>query len=674
MNKQTVDLLKKIITEERGMLTLDSLPASFNVSRRTFYNYWEEIDDYLNSLHCTNAVCFDGRKFRFTGTPAQRDYLTASINSMTFYEYRLSAMERQIIIATTLITADTPIKNDYFKEIFYVSRNTINNDLQRLRSISNVDPACFQATYAGLVLACSELQKRNLLLQLMSTETDFNDYFMNQPTNPCIAYLAQHLKFDRYRRLAENSIKKAEGLLDLKLSDTDFYRLLTILIFQITRVESGHIIKGNSTRSHNFNSWGQFSTTIFDQLKDEITVNPLEIEFFTKTVQEMDMALKIGNSPRDSVFFSLTIREFLQKISFYYKIDLLSDNLLFEYLCAHITACYHRLKSGKQLDNPYLNETQRQYPRDFEIIKQNIYILENGLNLALNDSETAYILMHILASIERGKFNHYVPNILVTCSAGMATGNFLAMQINRHFRVHLIDVCSVHKMDEMLASHNIDLIISTVPIESSIIPALTVSVILSEIDLARIRACLSELESSQIPVLTSSHSESTVDLHRFTANEKTTFLSLFEAGRIVLDKDIIDWKEGIIAAGELLLWQKKITVNYLHQMIDLVIKYGPYIVIAPGVALAHASPLDGVLEPALSLVRLKTPVCFGDHQYNPVLTILACAVYDTPEYANILILLMTLLRRPDFIQMIQKAENPQMILSYFQTQIPFPSE
>ena len=48
MNKQTVDLLKKIITEEKGTLTLDSLPAPFNVSRRTFYNYWEEIDDSLH--------------------------------------------------------------------------------------------------------------------------------------------------------------------------------------------------------------------------------------------------------------------------------------------------------------------------------------------------------------------------------------------------------------------------------------------------------------------------------------------------------------------------------------------------------------------------------------------------------------------------------------------------
>ena len=674
MNKQTVDLLKKIITEESGTLKLDSLPASFNVSRRTFYNYWEEINDYLDSLHCTHAVCFDGRKFQFTGTAAQRDYLAASVNSMTFYEYRLSATERQIIIAATLITSDTPVKNDYFKEIFYVSRNTIINDLQSLRFISKMDPECFQATHDGLVFACPELQKRNLLLQLLGTEIDFNDYFMNQPTNPCIAYLAQHLKFDRYRRLAEISIKKAEGLLELKLSDSDFYRLLTLLIFQITRIESGHMIQGYSTRSHSFNSWEQFSTTIFDQLKDEIAVNPLEIEFFTKTVQGMDLALKLGNSPHDSVFFSLTIRDFLQKISFYYKIDLLSDSLLFEYLCAHITACYHRLKSGRKLDNPYLNETQRQYSRDFEIIKRNIYILENGLNLALNDSETAYILMHILASIERGKFNHYVPNILVTCSAGMATGNFLAMQIHRHFRVNLIDVCSVHKMDEMLASRNVDLIISTVPIESSIVPALTVNVILSESDLTRIRSCLSELECSRIPVLTNSHSESMADLHRFSANEKTAFLNLLSADRIVLDKDIIDWKEGIIAAGELLLWQKKITVNYLHQMIDLVIKYGPYIVIAPGVALAHASPLDGVLEPALSLVRLKTPVCFGDHQYNPVLTILACAVYDTPEYANILILLMTLLRRPDFIQTIQKARNPQTILSYFQTQLPFSSE
>lgn len=674
MNKQTVDLLKKIITEESGALTLDKLSVFFDVSRRTFYNYWEDISDYLTSLSCKEIVRFDGREFRYAGTQIQRKYLAASLNSMTFYEYRLSQTERQMILSATLITADTPVKNEYFKEIFCVSRNTVINDLQSLRTALGPDQDCLRATHDGLVLICSERQKRKLLLEQISAETDFSEYFMNQPVNPCAAYLVRHLKFDKYRKLAETGIKKAEAALKLKLSDPDFCRLLLILIFQITRMESGHAIKGPSSLSHSVSSGSRFATAVFDQLKNEIEIHPLEIEFFTEAVQGLDLALKLSAAPNNSVFFSLTIREFLQKTSFYYKIDLLSDSLLFEYLCAHIGACYHRLKSGKKLDNPYLKETQRQYARDFDIIRRNIYILENGLNLSLNDSETAYILMHILASIERGKFNHYVPNLLVTCSSGMATGNFLAMQIGRYFHVNLVDVCSVHKTKEILAHHNIDLILSTVPMEPLSVPVLTVSVVLTDADLTRIRSSLAELEGSRTPVMTSGRSEPGLDLYRFTPNEKTAFLNLLSLDRIVLDKEIMDWKEGIIAAGELLLWQKKITVNYLQQMIDLVIKYGPYIVIAPGVALAHASPMDGVLAPALSLVRLKTPVSFGDHQYSPVLTILACAVYDTPEYANILIQLMTLVRRPDFSQMIRTTKTPQAVLAYFKKQLPHPSE
>lgn len=674
MNKQTADLLKKIITEEDGALTLKKLSQFFDVSRRTFYNYWEDIADYLASLGCKEIVHFDGRVFRFTGTPAQREYLAASLDSMTFYEYRLSGTERQMIIAALLITSDAPVKNDDFKEIFCVSRNTVINDIQVLRTALGPAQDSLRTVHDGLVLICSERHKRKLLLNQLSAESDFSEYFMNHPVNPCAAYLIRLFKFDKYRKLAETGIKKAEAFLELKLSDLDFCQLMLILVFQIARIESGHRIKGASFPSLPVSSGSRFATLVFNELKDEIEINPLEISFFMETVQELDVPLKPGADLNDSVLFSLTIREFLQKTSFYYKIDLLSDSLLFEYLCAHIAACYHRLKSGKRLDNPYLKETQKQYARDFEIIKKNIYILENGLNLSLNDSETAYILMHILASIERGKFNHYVPNVLITCSSGMATGNFLAMQIGRYFHVHLVGVCSVHKTKEYLASRNIDLILSTVGMKPLSVPVLTVSVVLTETDLTRIRACLTELGSPRSALAASGLCDPPMELYRFTANEKTAFMKLFSPDRIALDKEILDWKEGIIAAGELLLWQKKITVNYLQQMIDLVIKYGPYIVIAPGVALAHASPLDGVLAPAVSLIRLKTPVSFGEHQYSPVLTILACAVYDTPEYANILIQLMTLLRRPDFIQMIRTAREPQMILTYFEKQFPHPSD
>jgi PTS system ascorbate-specific IIA component len=55
-------------------------------------------------------------------------------------------------------------------------------------------------------------------------------------------------------------------------------------------------------------------------------------------------------------------------------------------------------------------------------------------------------------------------------------------------------------------------------------------------------------------------------------------------------------------------------------------EHGPYIVIAPGLALAHARPGPEVLKDGIAVVTLSTPVDFG-HPYNdPVSVILALAV------------------------------------------------
>ena len=105
-------------------------------------------------------------------------------------------------------------------------------------------------------------------------------------------------------------------------------------------------------------------------------------------------------------------------------------------------------------------------------------------------------------------------------------------------------------------------------------------------------------------------------------------------------------------------------MNYLHQMINLVMKYGPYMVIAPGVALAHASSEDGALEEGFSLVRLKKPVTFGKEIFDPVSIVIGCATLDSVEFANTLLNLMNFVRKPDFVKVIQCAQTKADIIRY----------
>lgn len=53
--------------------------------------------------------------------------------------------------------------------------------------------------------------------------------------------------------------------------------------------------------------------------------------------------------------------------------------------------------------------------------------------------------------------------------------------------------------------------------------------------------------------------------------------------------------------------------SYVDEIISCVQKYGPYIVILPGVAMPHASATsEGVFETAISLTKLSEPVFFEE--------------------------------------------------------------
>ncbi|MEJ1229371.1 MAG: PTS sugar transporter subunit IIA [Galbitalea sp.] len=71
--------------------------------------------------------------------------------------------------------------------------------------------------------------------------------------------------------------------------------------------------------------------------------------------------------------------------------------------------------------------------------------------------------------------------------------------------------------------------------------------------------------------------------------------------------------------------------DYADEMIRMIEENGPYIVIAPGLALAHARPGPAVLKDGIAVVTLSTPVDFG-HPYNdPVRVVVALAVVSSEE-------------------------------------------
>lgn len=105
---------------------------------------------------------------------------------------------------------------------------------------------------------------------------------------------------------------------------------------------------------------------------------------------------------------------------------------------------------------------------------------------------------------------------------------------------------------------------------------------------------------------------------------------------IRLQVAVLDWEGAVRAAGELLVNSGKCTPAYVEAMISAVRELGPYMVIAPGLALAHARPEAGMLVVGLSLVTLSTPINFGSEVNDPVSLVVAFGGVDHTQHIELL--------------------------------------
>lgn len=112
--------------------------------------------------------------------------------------------------------------------------------------------------------------------------------------------------------------------------------------------------------------------------------------------------------------------------------------------------------------------------------------------------------------------------------------------------------------------------------------------------------------------------------------------SAFGDGSLAIVSSLENRTQAITLAGELLQESGRATGDYITSMLEVVEKFGPYIVIAPGIALAHGKPEAGVLETGMSLVVLEEPVIFGHLENDPVYLVFGLAAKDHGSHLELM--------------------------------------
>lgn len=140
----------------------------------------------------------------------------------------------------------------------------------------------------------------------------------------------------------------------------------------------------------------------------------------------------------------------------------------------------------------------------------------------------------------------------------------------------------------------------------------------------------------------------------------------------VLTEDLISfqqgsfsWEDAIRMTGKPLVENGYVQPAYVDAMVDVVNTYGPYIVIAPMIAMPHARPEAGAIKVGFGITIFDQSVAFGDtDDLNARLFVtLSCTSSDT--HLQMMQALIDVLGDEDKVQTLLTTKDKNVVLDIF---------
>ncbi|HGO5815680.1 TPA: PTS sugar transporter subunit IIA [Mannheimia haemolytica] len=122
--------------------------------------------------------------------------------------------------------------------------------------------------------------------------------------------------------------------------------------------------------------------------------------------------------------------------------------------------------------------------------------------------------------------------------------------------------------------------------------------------------------------------------------------SLIENNSILLNQSAANWEEAIKIGTDLLVKAGTIEPRYYDNIVSKIKEMGPYIILAPGLAMPHARPEEGVIKTSFALVTFDTPIYF-EGEDDPVHVMLTLAGSDSDQHMQGLVEITQVLDDPD---------------------------
>ncbi|BDP99925.1 PTS sugar transporter subunit IIA [Aquiluna sp. KACHI24] len=136
--------------------------------------------------------------------------------------------------------------------------------------------------------------------------------------------------------------------------------------------------------------------------------------------------------------------------------------------------------------------------------------------------------------------------------------------------------------------------------------------------------------------------------------------SAFGPNSISINYSAESFEAAVSLAVELLVQDGKALPGYTFEVLENLNQLGPYFVVAPGIAIAHAKPSASVIETGLALAVFSQGVQSGSTN-DPVTLLFALAAADANSHLELLSEFAAWISTPGIVNSLQNASAESVI-------------
>ena len=408
-------------------------------------------------------------------------------------------------------------------------------------------------------------------------------------------------------------------------------------------------------------------------------------------ITDLIMGINISGL-KDDIFYKwineeAVAEEITDKISDMINLNLRGDKILITGLIDNLKFSIYRIKNDIQIINSVFKDLILNKDKNIEIVKKAVEETEKEFKINFTEYELAAMAYLVRASIKRTKRNN-IKKVLLICGLGYGSSKILEESLKENYELDIVDVIPYYLADDLIPAYKeVDFILSTIEIHRQFevsygIPIIKINPVMQKEDFEKLaeygieknktsvslKKLISIIENNteikdRQKLIDSLKNEFEDRIINDIQKTGYTLKKLLKKENVKFIDKAENWKEAIFQSGDLLVSNKKVTSEYVQEMIELVEKHGPYIVLEEGIAMPHAGISENVLETGISLLVVNEKVSLPEGRNANIF--LSFAAKNKNDNIDIMNDLFELITKHKFIDEVSKMKSYGQLEQYF---------